>query len=388
MPTSNVIDAVNPENAGTDADVVVAMKSKGSRFPSRHHDGIVGSGHDLIANELLVWLLPTHMRTHRIKFTVILFALIFTLFYYSYYSYSYSMNGLIATATSTSTATTTRTTNNSIVVILSITVLILVWTYWYYHTTLYASGKVWMDPTIPATNRAEMHVPLRLFETVALARRAACLPQLVSRQPKIVAKSTTTTTTTTTMMMTNNNAETPNVLLLDDMNWKFQLLRTVEEALELVRNDTRNSNSNSDSNSNRDSDSNSDSAKENKWSSIKIPGNWMLQGFDDVPIYTNQKYPFPCRPPNVPRQNPTGCYRLRLALPSDWKNESDKDDQFSIMLHGIESACFVFWNGEPLGFFKDSRLPSEFFIPPQLLVDPKNREAVLHLVVARWSDGR
>ena len=145
MPTSNVIDANNPdadnpENAGTDADVVVAMKSKGSRtrFPSRHHDGIVGSGHDLIANELLVWLLPTHMRTHRIRFTVVLFALIFTLFYYSYYS----MNDLIATATATATgtatATTTRTTKNSIVVVLSITVLILVWIYWYYHTTLYA----------------------------------------------------------------------------------------------------------------------------------------------------------------------------------------------------------------------------------------------------------
>jgi len=174
---------------------------------------------------------------------------------------------------------------------------------------------------------------------------------------------------------------TPNVLLLDDMNWKFQLLPTVEEALALVHRDIRTTNAN-------DNESTT-TTSEQDWSSIRIPGNWMLQGFDDVPIYTNQKYPFPCQPPIVPRQNPTGCYRLHISLPSDWHAEHHEDDQYSIVLHGIESACFVYWNGKELGFFKDSRLPSEFFIPRHLLSlgDATNRDPVLHLVVARWSDG-
>jgi beta-galactosidase len=173
---------------------------------------------------------------------------------------------------------------------------------------------------------------------------------------------------------------TPNVLLLDDMNWEFQLLRNVEEAIELVQRD-----SSIRSNVER-------SSPLGRWSSIRVPGNWMLQGFDDVPIYTNQKYPFPCRPPNVPHENPTGCYRLRLKLPSDWRNEErivgDYDSQFSILLHGVESACFVYWNSERLGFFKDSRLPSEFNIPRRLLRNIKNVEPTLYFVVARWSDGR
>ena len=44
---------------------------------------------------------------------------------------------------------------------------------------------------------------------------------------------------------------------------------------------------------------------------ITVPGHWQLQGFDR-PIYTNVKYPFPCEPPKVPEQNPTGCYHLSL----------------------------------------------------------------------------
>ena len=238
-----------------------------------------------------------------------------------------------------------------------------------------------MDPAVPAENRLEMHVPLRLFETVVQARRAACLPQLVSRRStasNLMATFTSKTKEELSSSSTSTTPLAPNVLLLDDINWEFQLLQTVEEAIELVRRDSSNRSNNKRS--------------ANHWSPIKVPGNWMLQGFDDVPIYTNQKYPFPCRPPIVPRQNPTGCYRLRLTLPSDWKNKKrrvgDDDSRLSILLHGVESACFVYWNSELLGFFKDSRLPSEFLIPPQLLTDIENCEPTLYLVVARWSDGR
>lgn len=355
MTTSIEEMAIIKANETIEKKRVAAFEtSEKYRFHSRHHHTIVGSGHDLIVNEILVWLLPTNMLMHQIKFTTLFFSFIFAL------SYHYT----ISTAA-------TATVSYKPVVITSLTgVLIVIWAYRYYQVTLYASGKVWMDPTVPAVNRLEMHTSLRLFESVDKARRAACLPQLVCRK-SIVEKQETSSATASL---------TPNILLLDDMKWEFQLLETVEEAIELVRAD-----------SGIESDSKS-SANVKNWSPIKVPGNWMLQGFSDDPIYTNQKYPFPCRPPNVPRKNPTGCYRLHLKLPSDWKDEQrregENDCQYSILLHGVESACFVYWNDELLGFFKDSRLPSEFLIPPRLLAGINNYEPTLYFVVARWSDGR
>ena len=38
---------------------------------------------------------------------------------------------------------------------------------------------------------------------------------------------------------------------------------------------------------------------------IMVPGHWQLQGFDR-PVYTNIKYPIPCKPPVEPESNPTG----------------------------------------------------------------------------------
>jgi len=49
------------------------------------------------------------------------------------------------------------------------------------------------------------------------------------------------------------------------------------------------------------------------WADITVPGNWQLQGFEDIPIYTNVAYPFSPNPPFVPKENPTGCYRHVFA---------------------------------------------------------------------------
>jgi beta-galactosidase len=52
-------------------------------------------------------------------------------------------------------------------------------------------------------------------------------------------------------------------------------------------------------------------------SPVVVPGNWQMQGFDR-PIYTNVKYPFPCVPPQVPDENPTGCYWREFSLSENW----------------------------------------------------------------------
>jgi beta-galactosidase len=242
----------------------------------------------------------------------------------------------------------------------------IVYTYRYYQSILYAFGKPWMSPGTPAIHRLEMHVPLRIFDDIDKARRAACLPHMVAwnSTPSFVNKI--------------YSPLTSNVVCLDNLGtWRFQLLRTVEEGLALVR---QASNVVGD-------DEAAGHSSTTCWAPIQIPGNWMLQGFDDIPIYTNKKYPFPNNPPVVPRENPTGVYQLKISgLPESW-NLDNSNEEYTILLHGMESACFVYWNGEFLGFCKDSRLPSEFVIPSELIRYSIGGAAVLHLIVARWSDG-
>ncbi|EEC47730.1 predicted protein, partial [Phaeodactylum tricornutum CCAP 1055/1] len=102
------------------------------------------------------------------------------------------------------------------------------------------------------------------------------------------------------------------------------------------------------------------------WKPMKVPSNWMMQGYDK-PIYTNMKYPWPCQPPLVPHENPTGVYRLFFDLPDAIHGGNDDEDDthwknvllndYSLLLHGVESCCQVVLNGAIVGFSKDSRLP-------------------------------
>ncbi len=117
--------------------------------------------------------------------------------------------------------------------------------------------------------------------------------------------------------------------------------------------------------------------KDSGWDSIKVPGNWTMQGHD-FPHYTNVQMPFPHQPPKVPDENPTGVYRTRFALPDYWK-----DRRTVIHFGGVESAFFLFCNGNQVGFGKDSRTPVEFDLTPWIVAG----ENQLTVVVIRWSDG-
>ncbi len=114
------------------------------------------------------------------------------------------------------------------------------------------------------------------------------------------------------------------------------------------------------------------------WAEIEVPGNWTMQGFDK-PIYCNVKMPIPLTPPYVPREdNPTGLYRREFDIPDDWGGRR-------VILHfgGVESAFYVWVNGQRVGFSKDSRLPAEFEIT-EYIRPGKNSLAT---EVIRWSDG-
>ncbi|KAH9697953.1 Lactase [Citrus sinensis] len=123
------------------------------------------------------------------------------------------------------------------------------------------------------------------------------------------------------------------------------------------------------------------SFQDSKWEAIPVPSNWQMHGFDR-PIYTNVVYPFPLDPPNVPAENPTGCYRTYFHIPKEWQGRR-------ILLHfeAVDSAFCAWINGVPVGYSQDSRLPAEFEISDYCYPHGSDKKNVLAVQVFRWSDG-
>lgn len=114
------------------------------------------------------------------------------------------------------------------------------------------------------------------------------------------------------------------------------------------------------------------------WSTIQVPSNWELEGFD-IPIYTNVTYPFPKDPPFIKGDyNPVGSYRRTFDIPNNW-------DDKEIILHfgSISGYARVFINGQEVGMTKASKTPAEFNITEFV----NKGENVLAVQVTRWHDG-
>ncbi|UCE07263.1 MAG: beta-galactosidase, partial [bacterium] len=81
------------------------------------------------------------------------------------------------------------------------------------------------------------------------------------------------------------------------------------------------------------------------WKEIPVPSNWQMQGYD-IPIYLNIAYPFENNPPFIQKHfNPVGSYRSEFEIPSDWK-----DRQMFIHFDGVESAFYLWINGDKVGY--------------------------------------
>lgn len=90
------------------------------------------------------------------------------------------------------------------------------------------------------------------------------------------------------------------------------------------------------------------------WDVIDVPSMWQYRGYGQC-RYTNVDYPIPFNPPYVACENPVGYYRRKFLV----ENPSKRT-----ILHfgGVDSAFYVYINGEFVGFSKGSRIPSEFDI--------------------------
>ena len=183
----------------------------------------------------------------------------------------------------------------------------------------------WENPVTTGRNKCPAHVPLGAYPDAELA-------------------------------LTCDRKKSPNVKLLNG-SWKFHLAPCPEEVPDGFQ---------------------SEDFDVSGWAEISVPGNWQLQGFNDIPIYTNVVYPFPPNPPFVPKENPTGCYRHSFNVDPSWLER-----RIILDFESVDSAFYLWVNGQEVGYSQDSRLPAEFDVTSYVGAG-RNTIAVQ---VMRYSDG-
>ncbi len=117
------------------------------------------------------------------------------------------------------------------------------------------------------------------------------------------------------------------------------------------------------------------------WDLISVPSNWQMEGYD-YPQYTNTVYPWvdteEVIAPNAPIQyNPVGHYVTYFELKKNFK-----DQPVYISFQGVESAFYLYLNGECIGYSEDSFTNADFDLTPYLR-EGQNKLAV---EVFRWCD--
>ncbi len=121
----------------------------------------------------------------------------------------------------------------------------------------------------------------------------------------------------------------------------------------------------------------STSYEDSDWEALPVPSNWQMHGYGK-PNYTNVNYPYPVDPPFVPQENPVGLYRHAFNLPKSWQGR-----QTFLMFEGVDSAFYVWVNGQMVGYSQGSHLPSEFNVT-SFVQEGLNSISVQ---VFQWSDG-
>lgn len=110
------------------------------------------------------------------------------------------------------------------------------------------------------------------------------------------------------------------------------------------------------------------------WGTIQVPGHIQLQGYGN-PHYVNTMYPWDgheeLRPPEVSiDQNPVGSYVRNFNIPEQMEGQP-----LFVSFQGVETAFYVWLNGEFVGYSEDSFTPADFELTPYLQ-DGENKLAV------------
>lgn len=130
------------------------------------------------------------------------------------------------------------------------------------------------------------------------------------------------------------------------------------------------------------------------WDQIDVPSNVQTQRKEDgsfryePPIYINQIYPWlnyeaiqygaQGQPVAATAVNSVGHYKREFTLDEGLQNK-----HVFLRFEGVESAFYVYINGQQIGYSEDSYTPAEFNITPYL----KEGVNTIAVEIYRWSDG-
>ena len=106
---------------------------------------------------------------------------------------------------------------------------------------------------------------------------------------------------------------------------------------------------------------------------IPVPSCVQMHGYDHIQ-YINSRFPIPVMPPHVPYENPSWHYRREFDL------KKRDGERYYINFEGVDSAFYLYVNGQMKGYSQISHSTSEFDVT-ELLTDWGNTVDVL---VVKW----
>ena len=107
--------------------------------------------------------------------------------------------------------------------------------------------------------------------------------------------------------------------------------------------------------------------------SIPVPACVQMHGYDNIQ-YLNIRYPFPVMLPHLPYDNPCWHYRRTFNL------KKKQNEKYYLNFEGVDSAFYLYINGQFKGYSQISHATSEFDIT-ELAVNGENTVDVL---VLKW----
>jgi len=127
---------------------------------------------------------------------------------------------------------------------------------------------------------------------------------------------------------------------------------------------------------------------DSKWKTFPVPANWETHGFG-TPVYASSGYIFKIDPPRVTSEPPTdystfkernavGSYRRTFDLPLEWNGR-----QVFVHFAGVQSAFYLWINGERVGYSQGSMSPAEF----DITAFAKPGKNLIAVEVYRFCDG-
>lgn len=118
------------------------------------------------------------------------------------------------------------------------------------------------------------------------------------------------------------------------------------------------------------------------WDTVQVPGSWQMQGYDQSQ-YCNVRYPWEghediCPPAAPTKHNPVGCYVKRIHVGADLLQK-----RVVLCFEGVESAFYLYVNGQRVGYSESSFNRAEFDVTCYL----QEGSNVIGVEVYRWCTG-